>query len=292
MRVIGRFVVIVLALGTFACGGRKDAVLEEGGTLEKKGDATALMEQADALWKEREDRTKAEAALAAWHQAAALDPTRADVQLRLAYGHYFLAEAHLRWAEDEEGMRASYNQGTDAGAHAIRLLSPAFAEKIKAGATWEEAIPSVEKDGVPAMYWYATNLGKWALLDGFTTVLSMKDRAFALMSRCAELDETFFNAGPHRYFGVYYTKIPFPGGDLPKSRKAFERAVELAPNYLDTKVLFAESYALKAQDKALFEKLLNEVVAAPDDINPDLVPESRNAKRKAKKLLGEVGDYF
>jgi tetratricopeptide (TPR) repeat protein len=293
MRGVSRWLVLFLALGASACGGSRESVLEDGGQpLEKKGDATPAIEKGDALWKEREDRAKIEGAIAAWQEAAQLDPTRADVQLKLAYAYYFLADAHLRWAEDDAGMLAAYDKGTNAGERAIRLSSPAFAEQIKNGKTWEEAIPSVGKEGLPAMYWYATNLGRWALLDGFTTVLSYKDRVFAIMTHCAKLDEGFWYGGPHRYFGVYYTKIPFPSGDLPKSKEHFEKAVGLAPGYLETKVLFAENYALKASDKALFSKLLTEVTQTPDDANPDLVPETKNSKRKAKKLLDEMADYF
>ena len=80
------------------------------------------------------------------------------------------------------------------------------------------------------------------------------------------------------------------GGDLPASKQHFEKAIALDAKYLDTKVLFAESYAAKAQDEDLFKKLLNEVIASPDDIIPELVPESKNAKRVAKKLLDDIED--
>ena len=69
-------------------------------------------------------------------------------------------------------------------------------------------------------------------------------------------------------------------------------AVELDGKYADTRVLFAETYAVKAGDTELFKKLLDETLALPDDVYPDLVPETKNSKRKAKKLLGDVGDLF
>jgi hypothetical protein len=57
-------------------------------------------------------------------------------------------------------------------------------------------------------------------------------------------------------------------------------------------VLFAETYAVKAGDAELFKKLLEETLALPDDVYPALVPETKNSKRKAKKLLGDAGDLF
>lgn len=293
MLVLRYSLLLIAAFSLAACGGRTSTLVTETGGAEKKGDAAPMVEKGDALWAERSDRAKADGAIAAWEEASATDPTRADVQLKLAYAYYFLANAHLRWEEDNDDvMLSTFEKGVVAAERAIKLQSPEFAKKIKDGAGWQVAVKSVPKEGVPSLYWYATNLGKWALLDGFTTILSHKDDVAAIMEHCKTLDEDFFYAAPHRYFGVYRTKIPFPGGDLPASKTHFERAVELAPTYLDTKVLFAESYAVKAQDEDLFKKLLGEVVAAKDDINPELVPETKNSKRVAKHLLENIEDYF
>jgi tetratricopeptide (TPR) repeat protein len=286
-------VVATLALTFAACGGRQSTLTEDTKPAEKTGDATPLVEQGDALWNERGDQAKAEAAVKAWEEAARVDPTRADIQLKLAYGYYFLANAHFRWMDDpDDAQLAAFEKGVVAAERAIKLSTPAFAQKIKNGESWQAAVKTVGADGIPALYWYATNLGKWALLDGFTTILSHKDDVAATMEHVLSLDESFFYAAPHRYFGVYRTKIPFPGGDLPASKQHFEKAIALAPNYLDTKVLYAEAYATKAQDEELFKRLLGEVVAAPDDIIPELVPENRNAKRVAQQLLDDIEEYF
>lgn len=290
MRGLGYILVAGLSLG--ACGGRQSTLVEAAPAPVKVGDATAQLQAADAHWAKREDKNEALAAIAAWEAAEKLDPTDASIPLKLTYAWYFLANAHLFWEEDEDGMKAAYDKGVTSGERAITLLSPAFAEQIRNGKAWEQAIPSVQKEGQPALYWYATNLGRWATLDGITTLLSNKDRVFAIMEHCLKLDETYFHGAPHRYFGVAYTKIPFPSGDLPRARKSFERAIELDDKYADTRILFAESYASKAGEKELYLKLVNEVLAMPDDVYPDLVPETRNAKRKAKKMLEDAADLF
>ena len=55
---------------------------------------------------------------------------------------------------------------------------------------------------------------------------------------------------------------------------------------------WAKPSSVKAGDVELFKKLLEETLALPDDVYPDLIPETKNSKRKAKKLLGDVGDLF
>lgn len=285
---------LVAALALSACGGSRNTELfKEGASGSKTGDATAQFDQAKALWAERGDRAKAEQAVKLWEEAAALDPTRADIQLALTYGYYFLANAHVRWdADNEKALKALYEKGVKAGRNAVWLTSPDFAARIQKGEKWEAAVKTVEAAAVPGLYWYATNMGKWALLDGFTTILREKDHIAATMERIQALDEGYFHGAPHRYFGVYRTKIPFPGGDPPSSKKHFEQALKLSPNYLDTKVLFAEAYAVKVQDEDLYERLLKEVIATPDDVMPDIVPENANAKRVAKQMLDEKDEYF
>lgn len=293
MRVWRRYGLLALmALTMAACGGRTSGLKAEGGPATKKGDASPLVTEGDTLWAERADRAKAEAAVKKWEAAAAQDPTRADVQLKLAYGYYFLANAHAKWDEDpEDQMRALFLKGVETAERAIKLQSPEFAAKIKGGASWGEAVTSVPKEGIAGLYWYATNLGKWGLLDGITTILAHKDDIYKTMDHVRGLDENFFHGAAHRYFGVYWAKLPF-GKDLKKSRMHFEKSIELAPNYLETKVLFAEHWAARSDDEALFKKLLNEVIATPVNVDATLIPENQNAKRTAQRMLKNIDDFF
>ncbi|MGK0359376.1 MAG: hypothetical protein ACI9U2_001678 [Bradymonadia bacterium] len=289
---IGRGLLIGLGMALVACGGRASGLKDETGPIAKSGDATAMVEAGDAMWVERADRVKAEGAVAKWEAAAGTDPTRADVQLKLAYGYYFLANAHVKWDEDpEDAMRALFLKGVEAGERAIKLESPEFAAKIKGGSSWGDAVTSVPAAGVAGLYWYSTNLGKWGLLDGITTILAHKDDIFKTIEHVRSLNESFFYAAPHRYFGVYWAKIPF-GKDLKKSRVHFEKSLSLAPNYLETKVLYAEHWAARSDDEALFKKLLNEVINTADDVDATLIPENKNAKRTAKAMLENIEDFF
>ncbi|MEE8408419.1 MAG: TRAP transporter TatT component family protein, partial [Myxococcota bacterium] len=91
----------------------------------------------------------------------------------------------------------------------------------------------------------------------------------------------------------FYAKAPsFAGGDLDKSKQHFERAIELEPNYLGTKVLYAEYYAPKREDKELFTRLLNEVAGGDVTVLPGLEPEQTFEQKKAERLLSEVDEIF
>ena len=79
---------------------------------------------------------------------------------------------------------------------------------------------------------------------------------------------------------------------MDKSEKEFKKAIEMAPNYIGTKVLYAAEYAKKKKDRALFDKLIAEVLATPDDVIPELVPETKNDKDKATELKANADKLF
>lgn len=253
-----------------------------------EGDPAA---EGDALWEQRGDQAQLEAALKAWDVALAANPGDAELLVKLARGSYLLSDGYFR--ADKTRYLETFEKGVDYAERALTAASPEFAKRVRAGETVINAINAVDAVGVPALYWYSSNLGKWAKAKGFTTLLGNKDTIKAIMERCLALDETYFYGGPHRYFGAYYAVAPsFAGGDLNKAKVHFEQSIETAPNAVSTKVLMAENYAVKSQDKELFVKLLQEVLAVDDDIIPELAPETKIEKEKARELLAEIDDKF
>jgi tetratricopeptide (TPR) repeat protein len=288
-----KHLMIFAVLGTsIGCAGRKAAW--QGDEKEKvaaSADVQKLVADGDALWAERTDPVKIKAAITAWEKAAAADPKNLDVLVKLTRGNYFLADGYLRGDEKEYLRRMDL--GVKWGEKAMIAASPEFAEKMRAGGKLPEAVKSVPKEGVPAMYWYASSLGKWAKRKGFAVLLGQKDNVKATMDRALELDPNFYYGGPHRYFGAFYAVAPaFAGGDLAKSKVHFEKSLVIEPNYVGTKVLWAVELAVKEQDEATFDRLLKEVLATPDDIIPEVRAETIAEKGKAREALEEKEDLF
>ncbi|MBI3178844.1 MAG: hypothetical protein HYZ27_04245 [Deltaproteobacteria bacterium] len=279
-----------------ACGPGRQAAWEKpagAAATAPTGDAASLTAQAEEAWKSRGERTSCETVVAALVQLTAQNPHDAKALAWLSRAYYLLADGHLRLANENDAMLATFEKGVEAGERAMMASSTEFAAKVKAGAKVEEAVKLIPAEGQEPIYWYASNLGKFAVAKGFTTTLFYKDRIFAVMQRVLEIDEKFFHAAPHRYFGAFYAKAPsFAGGDLGKSKLHFDRALELDPNYFGTKVLYAEFYAPKTEDKTLFAKLLEEVTAGNPEVLPELVPEQKLEQQKAKKLLAEINEIF
>lgn len=287
--------VLSLSLGsTLGCAGRKAAWKEGGGGQQGAAtgsQAAALIAKGDEHWAKRTDPAAIRSAVAEWEKAAAAEPKNMELLVKLTRGYYFLADGYLRG--DEKAYLEVMDQAVKWGEKAMIAASPEFEAKMRDGGKIPDAVKVVPKEGVPAMYWYASALGKWAKMKGFAVLLGQKDNVKATMDRCLELDPTFFYGGPHRYFGAFYAVAPaFAGGDLEKSKVHFNKSLEIAPDYVGTKVLWAAELSTKQQDEETFEKLLNEVIAAPDDAIPELTPEIIVEKGKAKELLAEQDELF
>lgn len=257
--------------------------------------ASAALSEADAAWAARDDRAKLLRAIELWEGVATADAKNADIRVKLSRAYYFLVDGHIALDDGDvnEQKLANHQKGVDHGEAALLLLDPQFGEKMRGGADFRDAVKGISAPAVPAAYWYCTNLSRFANVKGFSAKLFYKDRVKAAMERIAELDAKYFHAGTDRYFGAFYSALPgIAGKDLPKSQLHFDKAIELAPHYLANKVLKADFLAVELDDKVLYEKLLNEVLAAPDGDDGDYAPENRASKRYAKKLLSKIGERF
>ncbi len=152
---------------------------------------------------------------------------------------------------------------------------------------------AMTREYVPCLYWSAVALERWSKLKGFGPLLRNKDKVKAFVSRVGLLNPDYHYGAVDRYWGGYYAIAPsFAGGDLNKAKVYFDKTIAQHPHMLETKVMMAQYYATKMQNRGLFERLLREVLAANPAVILEIEPENRMAITKARKLLAEVGDYF
>ncbi len=304
-------VVALMALSISACGtDRQSALVKTDAELLKgqvQGDFEKSLAEAETLWEGRKDRATLEKALAKWEATLKIETPNMDdaarrlaivgVYSKLTLGYYFLADAHVRFSGgDEEAredeMKSIFDKGIKAAEIGMGLSSENFAKVTRSKGEWAQAIKGLPDEAIPLLYWYSANMGKWALLEGFTEILSRKDDIKIAMDMVEAKNESYYYGAPLRYFGVFYTKLPFPGGDPPKSKQYFERSIAAAPNYLATRVLFADNYATKVDNKALYKEQLQFVVDFDLSKAPELIPENSFEQKKAKKLLEDINDRF
>ena len=160
---------------------------------------------------------------------------------------------------------------------------------------FEAAVSRAGKHAVPAMFWTASCLANWINLkrDSPTGIAQLASAA-VLMQRVLTLDDTFYHAGPHLFFGVYYGgRSPMFGGDYALAEKHFKRAAEINDNkLLLVDVLEARYLDRQRLDRDAFIRHLQHVIDAPDNLSPDLALINAVAKQQAAELIKAEGEWF
>jgi hypothetical protein len=286
MRFSVAFAALFLTVGCAKHSGSYEQ-LTATGTAEQSG---LLATEGDGAWADRDEEAKLRLALDKYEAAFKADPTNRHAAVRLTRGWYWLGDVKTN---DKDAKLAAWDTAVQWGSRCMAINADFTALLEKGNEKESTAIRAMSKEDVPCLYWTASALGKWAKLTGFTTLLKHKDTVKAYITKVDELDHSYNFAAPDRYWGAYYAIAPsFAGGDLNKSKIHFDKSIEAAPEYLATRVLYAQYFATKQQDKALFDRLLNEVLAADASVVTELAPENRAEQVKAKNLLDTKSDYF
>jgi hypothetical protein len=270
------FAMIVLIFSALGAKGIKAAT----------GNLPPILAQAESLWSLRGQPAQARRCLSAYTEAASSMPGDGAVWVRLARIRCLVA---MYIEKDATQRDALLKAGMDAAHHALDR-SPSFQVEFSKSKSEKKAAKTTGKEAIDALYWYGVNLGIWASDKSIFTRLANKSTLEAINQRVLDLDEAYFFAAPHRFFGVLPTKVP--GGNLAESKRHFERALALAPNCFISRTLYAENYAVKAKDKTLFLAQLDYVLNTSSDLVPELAPENRYEKEKARALKARVGEFF
>ncbi len=151
------------------------------------------------------------------------------------------------------------------------------------------------KEDVPALFCATNSWARWTAvnLDNLEAVAELPFLE-AAMERLLELDESYSYGSPHLLVGTYLAAKPaILGGDIAKAKDHFDRALALADGkFLPARVLYAQYYARRIQDRGLFVRTLEEVLSAPADAVPELTLSNVMAKEQARELLEKADEYF
>ncbi|PCH65335.1 MAG: hypothetical protein COC01_09825 [Bacteroidetes bacterium] len=248
------------------------------------------IKKAKELFKERGNKDKLEGAIKKMQDMLGRDTIQA-IAVLISHSYYLMGE----YETDKKKKLATYEKGIKYGEIALGKI-PAFAKARKANKKEADALPSLTKENIEALYWTAANIAKFAKFNSFAKKVSLKSRVRSLWDRVYELDPNYNYGGGYRFFGGYFALVPAITGDQDpvKAKEMFDKCIAVAPEYLDTKVLCAEAYCTHQQilDRELFKKLLKEVLEADINAYPEIKVENNIAKQKAKRLLEQEEELF
>lgn len=248
--------------------------------------AQSGFDEAKPHWEDRGDKASLKQAIAAYEKAYQENPGY-ELAERLAYAWYFLADAF----EEGKQKSAGYYTGYEWGLKAL-CFDPGFKQRHQVEKKgMGDAIRGVPKEFSGAIFWTATSYGKWGKMRNILKQLGPAKQARKMILYLHSMDRNYYYGGPARWLGTYYAVAPgIAGGDMEKSKKHYEEAMDAAPKYLATRVLMAENYAAKAKDRALYDRLLDEVLAGDPDALPEVAIEQRVEQDKARRMKAEKFD--
>jgi predicted anti-sigma-YlaC factor YlaD len=157
------------------------------------------------------------------------------------------------------------------------------------------AVRAATAKDVPLLYWTGAS---WA-----SAIALSKDNPDligdvpvmeALIDRALELDESFDHGAIHSFLITYeMSRQGATGAPEDRSRKHFERAVELSGGHLaGSFVSLAEAVSVQKQNLTEFKQLLNQALAVDPNARPEWRLVNLVMQRRAKWLLSRIDQLF
>jgi hypothetical protein len=190
-----------------------------------------------------------------------------------------------------------YKRSSDLVFHLVAEREPAIKKLVYGDpdlltAFLREHFDDRDRD-IELIFWWALTWGSTVTNAPSMDALIDFSAVKAVAAHAVRLDESYENAGALAMQGGYESSYPEQlGGNWKKGREYFERAIKLSgrKNHLHL-INFARTYAVNAQDKALFVSLLHEVVEAGDQGNGVRL-SNKVARRRALRYLANIDQWF
>jgi predicted anti-sigma-YlaC factor YlaD len=186
--------------------------------------------------------------------------------------------------------KALFLRGLGYAGRALELRKPGVVSQFYGDSA--AAIPRLEEDDIPAMFWYATALVAAISADrnDMDLVLDLP-LVSLLLNRALELDEDWNKGAIHER--LIPLTISGPDGGPEVAEAHMERAMELnGGTSVGPLVSFAESVCVQEQDRARFNDLLTQVLAFDVDAHPDNRLANVIAQQHAAWLMSRVDELF
>ena len=215
---------------------------------------------------------------------------------------YAFVQTRADFVEDSDLAQATalreqagrlYRRALGYGMRGLEELQPAMQKALQTDPN--RALARFRKEDVPQLYWTAVAWGAAIALNKTDIELGADlPQVEILMRRALELDEGYGQGAIYDFFIVYEGGRPAAaGGSVERARASLAQALKLSRGLRAAPLVsFAETVAVGLQNRAEFEKLLNQALA----INSNALPEQRLAnviaQRRARWLIGRMDRLF
>lgn len=297
-----RSLVLLLALTAAAsgCSVKKMAINKLGDSLASGGTTFAADDDPDLVGDALPFSLKLMESLLAespQHRGLLLAASTAFTQYAFVY-----VQVPGEEVEDQDLARADflrmrarhlYLRARNYGLRDLNVTHPGFESQLRQNP--KAAVRKTGPKDVPLLYWTAVSWGAAiSVSKDDPEMIADQPIVEALIDRALELNPDYSFGAIHEFLISYEAVRRTASGDFaPRSRKHFERAVELSSGQdASPYVALATTVSVSKQDSEEFEALLKKALT----INPDARPEWRLTnivmQRRARWLLSRENELF
>lgn len=152
----------------------------------------------------------------------------------------------------------------------------------------------VDKDEVAPIFWSGLAWGAAINMSlDQPDLIAELPIAKAFVEHAKKLDDLYFNGGAYIFLGSMEAAFPAAmGGNPEKGRELFEQGLARTQrkNHM-MQVNYARMYAVNTQNRALYVKLLTEVIEA-GDVGNSVRLSNKVARRRAERYLAQTHELF
>lgn len=206
---------------------------------------------------------------------------------------YVEAKDLARATELRARARKLFRRALAYGLRGLEVAHPGFGEKLRKDPA--AAVATTSKADVPLLYWTSA---AWASAISMSAddpeLTADQGLVSAMMARALELDEAWGAGALHEFYVAWDGGRPAAaGGSVERARSHFERALVLARGtHAAPHVTWAESIAVKSQDRRAFTERLNAALAVDPNASPGNRLANLVAQKRARWLLSRADDLF
>ena len=196
-----------------------------------------------------------------------------------------------------ERLNRLYLRGMAYGERALIAAESSCAEGLKVSTGIDACLNKLDKDDVPALFWYGFNVAAYVNRNfNSVSALALGVNIEKSMQRVVALQEDFNFGCAHVLLMAYFgSRSPMMGGSAEKAKEHYEKVQAITEKQFWLADVFYARYVLvQNDDQAGFEALLKAVgeKKAETVTNPRMALYNSLAKTRAKMYLNAVDDLF
>jgi len=248
------------------------------------GSQKELLARAAAAWERREEAESLDDAIRLWEEAALQPPVPAEALVGAARARRLRIERVGLASDGLPEISRDASACAEDARRAWAALQPDAAAAAAAGQPLGQVLARIGPQAAEPLYLEAVCTAAWSRSQGFTPLIERRGDLKQMLARVGQLAPDLDEAGAERELGKLYAALPaYAGGDLGEARAHFEAAISRVPSSARTRIVFARTVGVKAQDRALFEAQLQAASAAGE---AGLASEARELLAREDELFG------